>query len=299
MRAMSLRPPLLAVSLCGSSAIFGAACGSGPTEGPKSADPGIIVGGVPGSTMAKIPQEQSREVAGRPRAKAPSPPEESPANEPVAAAPPSDPGPDPMNGQFTIAQAAAGLPEKGAFVATIRTSKGDLKCRLFDDKAPLAVANFIGLARGTRPFREKGKWLTRAAYDGTSFHRVIKGFMIQGGDPTGTGRGEPGYTFKDELWQGAKHDRPGLLCMANRGPDTNGMQFFITDESAPHLDRSYTIFGECSPVSVVHAIANVPTDASDHPEKDVTIDKVEISRGSGGASSAVTPPPGPPSPARR
>ena len=282
-----------------SSALLVAACGSGPTEGPKSVDPGIVVGGVPGSTTSRIPQEQSQELAARPRAKAPPPPssEEKRSDESeIEAKPSTDPGPDPMNGQFTIAQAVAGLPEKGALVATIRTSRGDLKCKLFDDKAPVAVANFVGLARGTRPFKEKGKWVTRAAYDGTSFHRVIKGFMVQGGDPAGTGRGEPGYVFKDELWQGGRHDRPGLLCMANRGPDTNGMQFFITDASAPHLDRSYTIFGECAPVSVVHAIANVPTDANDHPEKDVTIEKVEISRGGGAAGPPATPPAAPPAP---
>jgi peptidyl-prolyl cis-trans isomerase A (cyclophilin A) len=143
------------------------------------------------------------------------------------------------------------------------------------------VANFVGLARGTRPFKDKGQWVTRHAYDGTTFHRIIKGFMIQGGDPKGTGTGEPGYVFKDELWTGlgSKHDRPGLLCMANRGPDTNGMQFFITDAAAAHLDRSYTIFGECSPVSVVHAIANVPTESGDRPSQEITIDKVEITRG--------------------
>jgi peptidyl-prolyl cis-trans isomerase A (cyclophilin A) len=290
MRAMSLRRPLPSLAFCASSALVLTACGSGPTEGPKSVDPGIVVGGVPGSTTSKIPQEQSRELAARPRQKStPAASEEkAPADEPIGTPPPSDPGPDPMDGHFTIAQAAAGLPEKGPFVATIKTSKGDLKCRLFDDKAPVAVANFVGLARGTRPFKEKSQWVKRAAYDGTSFHRIIKGFMVQGGDPAGTGRGEPGYVFKDELWAGAKHDRPGLLCMANRGPDTNGLQFFITDASAPHLDRSYTIFGECAPVSVVHAIANAPTDASDRPEKEITIDKVEITRGGGAA-----PPPAP------
>ena len=186
-----------------------------------------------------------------------------------------------MHGSFTLAQAAVGLPATGPLVATIKTSKGDLRCKLFDEKAPIAVANFVGLARGTRPFKDKGRWVTRPAYDGTTFHRVIKGFMVQGGDPQGTGRGEPGYVFKDEFWtgNGSKHDRPGLLCMANRGPDTNGMQFFITDASAPHLDRSYTIFGECAPVSVVHAIANVPTEPGDRPRQEITIDKVEISRG--------------------
>ncbi len=281
-------------------ALLVVACGSGPTEGPKSVDPGIVVGGVPGSTTAKIPQEQSMEVSARGRGKAPPPPPPNedlkPRDEEAISGPPAgDPGPDPMNGAFTVAQATAGLvPAKGPLSATIKTSRGDLKCRLYDDKAPVAVASFVGLARGTRPFKEKGKWVTRPAYDGTLFHRVIKGFMIQGGDPTGTGKGEPGFVFKDELWTGGRHDRPGLLCMANRGPDTNGMQFFITDASAPHLDRSYTIFGECSPVSVVHAIANVPTDATDRPEKDVTIDKVEITRGGAGAPPPAAPPPAKP-----
>jgi peptidyl-prolyl cis-trans isomerase A (cyclophilin A) len=294
MRAMSGRP-LIALSLALSPLIV-SACGSGPTEGPKSIDPGIVVGGVPGSTVSKIPQEQSQELAARPRAKTPLAAEEKRPDDGELATPVAEAGPDPMNGQFMLPQAVAGLPEKGALVALIKTSKGDLKCKLFDDKAPVAVANFVGLARGTRPFKEKGKWVTRNAYDGTSFHRVIKGFMVQGGDPAGTGRGEPGYVFKDELWAGAKHDRPGLLCMANRGPDTNGMQFFVTDASAPHLDRSYTIFGECAPVAVVHAIANVPTDANDHPEKDVTIDKVEISRGGGAPAPPAPPPAAPPAP---
>ena len=89
--------------------------------------------------------------------------------------------------------------------------------------------------------------MNKPAYDGTSFHRIIKGFMIQGGDAKGNGSGEPGYVIKDELWEGAKHDRAGLLCMANRGPNTNGAQFFITDAAAAHLDTSYTIFGECAP----------------------------------------------------
>jgi peptidyl-prolyl cis-trans isomerase A (cyclophilin A) len=203
-----------------------------------------------------------------------------------------------MNGSFTLAQATAGLAASGPLSATITTSKGELRCKLFDDKAPIAVANFVGLARGTRPFKDKGQWVTRHAYDGTTFHRVIKGFMVQGGDPQGTGRGEPGYVFKDELWtgNGSKHDRPGLLCMANRGPDTNGMQFFITDASAPHLDRSYTIFGECSPVSVVHAIANAPTDPGDKPQQEITIEKVEIRRGGAAPPPAAAAPPPPSKP---
>ncbi len=284
------------------------ACGAGPTEGPRGPEP-LVVGGVLGDAgvTTAMPEGRGRGRSGQ--TSAANEPRRGGGEDPGATStdqPLPEAGPDPMNGQFTLAQAAVGLPAAGALVAAIKTSKGDLKCRLFEDKAPMAVANFVGLARGTRPFKDpvKGQWVTRAAYDGTMFHRVIRGFMVQGGDPQGTGRGEPGYTFKDELWQGngSKHDRPGLLCMANRGPDTNGMQFFITDAAAAHLDKSYTIFGECQPVNVVHAIANVPTGPNDRPEKDVTIDKVEISRGgtkdpgvpaAGGAAGAPPPPPPP------
>jgi peptidyl-prolyl cis-trans isomerase A (cyclophilin A) len=281
MRAMSpSRPAASALSMLALLSML-AACGSGPTDGPRSPDDKLIVGGVLGDaglTTASVPQQ---DPAGRSRPRAAIAEPKKAADEDALAMPMTDPGPDPMNGSFTLAQAAAGLPASGALVATIKTSKGEMRCKLFEDKAPLAVANFVGLARGTRPFKDKNQWVKRNAYDGTTFHRVIKGFMVQGGDPQGTGRGEPGYVFKDELWtgNGSKHDRPGLLCMANRGPDTNGMQFFITDASAPHLDRSYTIFGECAPVSVVHAIANTPTEAGDRPTQDVTIDKVEIARG--------------------
>jgi peptidyl-prolyl cis-trans isomerase A (cyclophilin A) len=287
MRAMSpSRPAFSVLSSSAVSLCLLAACGSGPTDGPRAPDDKIIVGGVRGDaglTMAQTPSEPTGRSRPRPAIAEPI----KPADEDVAP-PPADPGPDPMHGAFLLPQAVAGLPATGPLVATIKTSKGELRCKLFDEKAPIAVANFVGLARGTRPFKDKGRWVTRAAYDGTTFHRVIKGFMVQGGDPQGTGRGEPGYVFKDELWSGngSKHDRPGLLCMANRGPDTNGMQFFITDASAPHLDRSYTIFGECSPVAVVHAIANVQTDGNDHPTTEVTIDKVEITRN--GVSAPAT-----------
>jgi peptidyl-prolyl cis-trans isomerase A (cyclophilin A) len=192
-------------------------------------------------------------------------------------------GPDQPRGRFSMADATAGLPGSGPLVATIKTSVGDLRCSLDERHAPYTVANFVGLARGVRPWKnpDSGVWENRPAYDGTTFHRIIKGFMIQGGDPTGTGTGEPGYTIPDEPWAGAAHDRAGLLCMANRGPDTNGMQFFITDAAAPHLDRgrtAYTIFGECSPVSVVHAIANVPVGVADRPTTPVRIVSVTISR---------------------
>ncbi|MDB5219475.1 MAG: Peptidyl-prolyl cis-trans isomerase [Myxococcaceae bacterium] len=189
-------------------------------------------------------------------------------------------GGDPMNGDFTLAAATKDLAGKGPIVAKIDTSKGVLQCKLFDDKAPVTVANFIGLATGKRAWKDpnSGQWVNKPAYDGTGFHRIIKGFMIQGGDPKGNGSGEPGYVIKDELWEGAKHDRAGLLCMANRGPNTNGAQFFITDAAAAHLDSSYTIFGECAPVEVVHDIANVPTGMQDKPQSPVTIKSITISR---------------------
>jgi peptidyl-prolyl cis-trans isomerase A (cyclophilin A) len=189
-------------------------------------------------------------------------------------------GGDPLGGSFTLAEATKDLKGTGPIVAKIETSKGVLQCRLFDDKAPVTVANFIGLATGKRTWKDpsSGQWVNKPAYDGTGFHRIIKGFMIQGGDPKGNGSGEPGYVIKDELWAGAKHDRAGLMCMANRGPNTNGAQFFITDAAADHLDTSYTIFGECAPVEIVHDIANVPTGMADKPQTPVTIKSVTITR---------------------
>jgi peptidyl-prolyl cis-trans isomerase A (cyclophilin A) len=188
-------------------------------------------------------------------------------------------GSDPLEGKWSLADAAGDLKGPGKLVATIETSQGTLECKLYDDKAPVTVANFIGLARGLRPWKDPNtnEWVKRPAYDGTTFHRIIKGFMIQGGDPKGNGSGEPGYVVKDEIWSGAKHDRAGLLCMANRGPNTNGAQFFITDAAAPHLDGGYTIFGECAPESVVHDIASVPV-RGERPETPVTINKVTVAR---------------------
>jgi peptidyl-prolyl cis-trans isomerase A (cyclophilin A) len=228
-------------------------------------------GGVPAPTpLASEPEQKPVE------------PEDASRSATVTA--PSDKG-DPARGKFTLEDATKGLAAAGALSATIKTSQGDLKCRLLDDKAPVTVANFVGLARGVRPWKDpSGAWVERPAYDGTTFHRVIKGFMIQGGDPKGNGSGEPGYTIPDEIWSGAKHDRAGLLCMANRGRNTNGVQFFITDAKAAHLDGGYTIFGECGPVSVVHAIANVAV-SGEQPTTPVTITKIEIARAGGAALS--------------
>ncbi len=187
---------------------------------------------------------------------------------------------EPVTGPIDLATATAGLAGGGPLFADLETSEGKLSCKLFDDKAPKAVANFVGLARGLQSFKDPGtgKWVKRAAYDGTSFHRIIKGFMSQGGDPTGQGTGDPGYTFADEVWPGSAHDRPGLLCMANKGPNTNGMQFFITDGAAAWLDGGYTIFGECSPVETVHKLGGVPV-VGEKPVTKPTISKVTIRRG--------------------
>jgi peptidyl-prolyl cis-trans isomerase A (cyclophilin A) len=186
---------------------------------------------------------------------------------------------DPAKGRFSVEEAAAGLDGKGALLATIETTKGTLHCTLFGDKAPVTVANFAGLARGLRPWKQGrlGSWVKKPFYDGLTFHRVIPGFVIQGGDPNGNGSGDAGYEFIDEVWQGAKHDRAGLLCMANRGPNTNSSQFFITDGSTPHLDGGYTIFGECKETDVVHAIAAVPA-RMERPSDAVSMTKVTIAR---------------------
>jgi peptidyl-prolyl cis-trans isomerase A (cyclophilin A) len=189
-------------------------------------------------------------------------------------------GGDPKGGRFTLADATKGLTGAGPLVGLIDTSKGRIECTLFEDKAPNTVANFVGLARGTRPWKDPktGAWVERPAYDATTFHRVIDGFMIQGGDANGDGSGEPGYVIKDEIWPGAKHDRAGQLCMANRGKNTNGAQFFITDAKAEHLDGGYTIFGQCNEVAVIHAIATAPKGPQDRPKTAIMINTVRIER---------------------
>jgi peptidyl-prolyl cis-trans isomerase A (cyclophilin A) len=174
--------------------------------------------------------------------------------------------------------ALAALRSAKHVVAHIETTHGEIVCDLMKDRAPRTVENFVGLATGEKAWKDPrtGAASHEPLYDGTSFHRVIPGFMIQGGDPKGDGTGEPGFVFDDEIWPGAKHDRPGLLCMANRGKNTNGAQFFITDGAAPHLDGGFTIFGECRPVELVHQIASVPRGGSDRPTSRVGIERVVI-----------------------
>ena len=168
--------------------------------------------------------------------------------------------------------------------ATLHTSAGDIVLLLFPDHAPVTVQNFVGLAEGTKEWtdpRTKRK-STAPLYDGTIFHRVIDGFMVQGGDPLGQGYGGPGYQFKDEFHPELKFDRPYLLAMANAGPGTNGSQFFITVGPTPHLNRKHTIFGEVADAqsrAVVDRIAKTPTGAQDRPVQEVRIESVTVDRG--------------------
>lgn len=161
------------------------------------------------------------------------------------------------------------------------TSMGRMTCKLFDKEAPTAVANFVGLATGTKEYTDpKTKQKVKGVpfYDGTTFHRVIPGFMIQGGDRLGTGEGDPGYLFNDEFDPGLNFDVPGRLAMANSGPNTNGSQFFITEGPAEYLNQKYTIFGQCDPHSVVivQSIARVNRNAQDKPLEPVTLNKVTV-----------------------
>jgi peptidyl-prolyl cis-trans isomerase A (cyclophilin A) len=164
--------------------------------------------------------------------------------------------------------------------ATFVTSMGTFTARLLPDHAPNTVANFVELATGAREWTDPrdGGRRTEPLYDGTIFHRVIDNFMIQGGDPLGTGTGGPGYTFEDETPEdGPRFDRPGLLAMANAGPNTNGSQFFVTVAPTDWLSGKHTIFGEVTEgYEVVEAISKAPTGAQDRPSTDVVLERVEI-----------------------
>ncbi|MFV0428869.1 MAG: peptidylprolyl isomerase [Arachnia sp.] len=165
--------------------------------------------------------------------------------------------------------------------ATLHTSLGDIEIQLFDDQAPQTVANFVGLAGGTKEYVDAttGAKTTGKFYEGLGFHRVIDGFMIQGGCPQGDGRGGPGYNFADEFHPELSFNRPFLLAMANAGPGTNGSQFFITVTPTPHLNRRHTIFGEVTDEAsqkVVQAIATTSTDRADRPTTPVVIDSVTL-----------------------
>ena len=173
------------------------------------------------------------------------------------------------------------VPGDGELRATIATNHGDIVIKLFEDKAPKTVANFVGLATGQRAYTDSDTFEDETGnyYDGLIFHRVIEGFMLQGGDPTGTGRGGPGYKFADEFHPDLRHDKPGTLSMANAGPDTNGSQFFITLGPTPHLNDKHAVFGRViEGMDVVQHIGQVDTGAQDRPKNPVVMESVEVER---------------------
>ncbi|MFA7074465.1 MAG: peptidylprolyl isomerase [Endomicrobiaceae bacterium] len=173
--------------------------------------------------------------------------------------------------------------EKTTMKAVIETSMGNIEIELFADKAPVTVDNFVGLAEGTKEFTDlkTGKKVKRKFYDGLTFHRVIPDFMIQAGCPLGNGTGGPGYKFEDETNNGLKFSEPGILAMANAGPNTNGSQFFITETATPWLNGHHTIFGQVvsnEDLQVVKNIARVECDFSDRPAEPVIIKRIVIEK---------------------
>ncbi len=204
--------------------------------------------------------------------------------------------PDPHGGTFTIQEAVEGLGTDGSLVVEMSTTLGTIMCDLYTDEVPNTVANFVGLARGKRAWWDAraGQWrVNRPAYNGTIFHRVIPDFLIQGGDYLGDGTGTVGYTIPDEPHEDLKHDRAGLLCMANlEGANDAGAQFFITDGATPQLeDDRYTVFGRCRQTDVVEHIARVPQAEGNRPTTDVVINMLTVRRVRGGAANAVRTPP--------
>ena len=240
------------------------------------------------STFVFLVACESSKPASKPEAETkpslPSQPTSGQAGQPAVA-----PGSDPTGGNFTIAQALEGLSGSGQLMAKIETNLGTMVAKLYEDKTPNTVANFVGLARGTRPWRDpkSNEWVKKPFYDGLTFHRVIPGFMIQGGDPLGMGTGGPGYKFADEIVPDLKHDKPGMLSMANSGPmdratgkpGTNGSQFFVTEVPTPHLDGKHTVFGELvEGIDVQKKIATTKTGPGNRPLEPVVMQKVTIYR---------------------
>ncbi|WP_254762751.1 peptidylprolyl isomerase [Natrinema marinum] len=168
----------------------------------------------------------------------------------------------------------------GDVTATLHTNKGDIEVELYDERAPRTVDNFVGLATGGKTWTdpETGEEIEgEPLYDDVAFHRVIEDFMIQGGDPTETGRGGPGYQFDDEFHEDLRHDDEGILSMANSGPDTNGSQFFITLDPQPHLDDRHSVFGKViDGMDVVREIGSVDTGPNDQPREEVVLESVSV-----------------------
>jgi len=249
-----------------------AGCKKAPEEAKPTADKPS------GSATAKPTDDMKPEPVGKDPGK--------PAEAPPAAAPPADK--PPAGADNTVRPPTAGdlatytqdITGNGPLTATIETSLGTFHCELFADKAPMTVANFVGLATGKKAWQSPsgGTEVGKPFFNGLTFHRVIPGFMIQGGDPEGVGRGGPGYQFDDEVNNGLAM-KPGTLAMANAGPGTNGSQFFITEGAPGHLNNRHTIFGLCKEIDLVKKIEGVPRDPDDRPNTPVAIKKVTITKG--------------------
>ena len=182
-----------------------------------------------------------------------------------------------------LARYTADLTGEGPLMAAIETSMGTFNCELFEKQAPVTVANFVGLSRGLKAWTNPSNGMAQVGtplYQNVVFHRVIPGFMIQGGDPLGQGSGNPGYSIPDEFVPELRHDKGGLLSMANAGPATGGSQFFVTEVATPHLDDKHAIFGQCKEAEMVKEITGVPRNGMDRPDTDVVLKKITISRGS-------------------
>ena len=208
-----------------------------------------------------------------------TPPQTAPAQQAPPKAAATDDLPDTPSATAQIVAS----PEPTGPTIVLDTTMGRLSCRLFAKETPVTVANFIGLAEGTKEFTDPKTEAKKKGvhfYDGTTFHRVIPDFMIQGGDRAGDGSGDPGYFFQDEINPGLRFDRPGRLAMANSGPATNGSQFFITEAPVDHLNGKHTIFGQCDAhtVLMVQSIARVDRNSNDKPLTPVVINKVTVVR---------------------
>ena len=264
---MNSKKAMILGLVCGASLAFGAC--EKKQEGADKA---------PEAAQNEAPKEEAKK--------------EDAAKKPVAKAEPQD------ESKAAVAPTAADLEAftadlgEGTLRAKIHTNLGALNCELFEKESPITVANFVGLARGLKawtmpvidrtsmpPVKPGDVKVNTPLYSGVICHRVIPNFMIQCGDPSGTGMGNPGYTIPDEFASGLKHDKPGLLSMANAGPGTGGSQFFVTEVPTPHLNNRHTIFGQCEEVETVKKIARVDRAAQDRPVNDVVIEKIEVYRG--------------------
>lgn len=264
------------------------------TPGSPAAKPGATAPAT-GSPAAKLGA-----TGGAPGSAATSPAAKPGAPGPTGVATASAPGAvpaDPASAHLTLAQATAGLKGTGAIVATIEIAAPGkpvqaLHCELYADKAPLTVANFLGLARGLRLWKDPklGQWVKRPLYDGNLLHRVIPELLIQGGDPSCTGDascrgaagiGDPGYTIADEIRPELRFDRAGRLAMSNRGASTGGSQFFITEREASWLTGSHTIFGQCDGTELVAQLSHVEAGSRDMPKVPLLIKRISFARKGG------------------